>query len=246
MNDTMKQPENQLRELLTNKMPDPANNILSTYLRRLTNLSGNNRSLVLLRLQADQLIDVQEFSFLSGDRSFEIINALIATRSKKLCQVLDSRMEANNIVSRKLKKLQRIDRFIFEERGTNDLHVGWPFVRGKFSDGSLVRCPLLYFPVTIVQEGQHWVLQPRKDAGITFNKSFLLAYAFYNQLKPDEDLLETNFEEFDTDSTVFRTQLYQVLRDKVEVNFNPENFRDELIPFEEFKKQPFEEDSLQW
>lgn len=222
-------------------MSEPARNILSTYLRRLTNLSGNSRSLVLLRLQAEQLIDVHEFSFLNSERSFEIINALIAGRTKKLCQVLDSRMESNNIASRKLKRLQRIDRFIFEERGTNDLHVGWPFVRGKFSDGSLVRCPLLYFPVTIVQEGQHWVLQPRKDAGITFNKSFLLAYSFYNQVQPDEELLETSFEEFDTDSTVFRTQLYQALRDKVEINFNPENFHDELIPFQEFRRQPFDE-----
>ncbi len=222
-------------------MAETTKNILSTYLRRLTNLSGNNRSLVLLRLQADQLIDVHELSFLAGDRSFEIINALIAGRNKKLCQVLDSRMEANNNASRKLKRLQRVDRFFFEERGTNDLHVGWPFVHGKFSDGSLVRCPLLYFPVTIVQEGQHWVLQPRNDAGITFNKSFLLAYAFYNQLQLDDELLETNFEEFDTDSTVFRTQLYQTLRDKIEVNFNPENFHDELIPFQEFKKPQFYE-----
>ena len=126
-------------------MPASTNHTLQTYLRRLTNLSGNNRSLVLLRLHAEQLIDVHEFSFLNGDRSFEIINALIAGRSKKLCQVLDSRIEANNEASKKLKRLQRIDRFIFEERGSNDLHVGWPFVRGKFTDGSIVRCPLLFF-----------------------------------------------------------------------------------------------------
>ena len=222
-------------------MSDSSKNILSTYLRRLTNLSGNNRSLVLLRLHAEQLIDVHEFSFLNGDRSFEIINALIAGRNRKICQVIDSRLEANNIASKKLKKLQRIDRFIFEERGSNDLHVGWPFVRGKFSDGSLARCPLLYFPVSILQEGQHWVLQLRKDAGITFNKSFLLAFAFYNQVKLDEELLDANFEEFDTDSTVFRTQLYQSLKDKIEINFNPENFHDELIPFQEFNKQDFDD-----
>lgn len=222
-------------------MPDPSKNILSTYLRRLTNLSGNNRSLLLLRLAAEQLIDVHEFSFLNGDRSFEIVNSLIAGKNRKLCQVIDSRLESNNIASKKLKKLQRIDRFIFEERGSNDLHVGWPFVRGKFSDGSPVRCPLLYFPVTIIQEGQHWVLQPRKDAGITFNKSFLLAFAFYNQVKLEEELLDTNFEEFDTDSTVFRTGIYQLLKDKIEINFNPENFHDELIPFLEFKKDEFNE-----
>jgi len=221
-------------------MPDSSKTILSTYLRRLTNLSGNNRSLMLLRLHAEQLIDVHEFSFLNNEPSFEIINSLIAGRSKKLCQVLDSRLEANNNASKKLKKLQRIDRFIFEERGSNDLHVGWPFVRGKFADGSLARCPLLYFPVSIVQEGQNWVLHPRKDAGITLNKSFLLAFAFYNQVKLEEDLLDTNFEEFETDSTVFRTQLYQLLKDKIEINFNPENFHDELSSFEEFSKQSFE------
>src|SRR6187402_2014529 len=156
---------------------------LQTYLRRLTNLSGNNRSLVLLRLHAEQLIDVHEFSFLNGDRSFEIVNALIAGRTKKLCQVLDSRVEANNEASQKIKRLQRIDRFIFEERGSNDLHVGWPFIRGKFADGTIVRCPLLFFPVAIEEEDRHWVIKLRKDAGITFNKSFLLAYAFYNKIK---------------------------------------------------------------
>lgn len=216
-------------------------NILHTYLRRLTNLSGNNRSLFLLKLPAEQLIDVHEFSFLNGDRSFEIINALIAGRDKRICPVLDSRMEAANEVSQKLKKLQRLDRFIFEERGSNDLHVGWPFVRGKFSDGTMVRCPLLFFPVSLVQEGHHWVLQAREDAGITYNKSFLLAYSFYNKVKPEEDLLDSNFEDFDTDSTVFRTQVYQSIKDKIEINFNPDNFRDELIPFQKFKKEEFDE-----
>src|SRR5688500_4661927 len=106
-------------------MLDSSKNILQTYLRRLTNLSGNNRSLLLLRLSQDQLIDLQKFSFLNGEKSFEIINTLIAGKSKKLCQVLDSRIESNNEESQRLKKLQRLDRFIFEERGSNDLHVGW-------------------------------------------------------------------------------------------------------------------------
>lgn len=187
-------------------MADSAKSILQTYLRRLTNLSGNNRSLLLLRLHAEQLIDLHNLSFLNGEKSFEIINALIQGKSKPLCPVLDSRMEASNIQSSKLKKLQRIDRFIFEERGSNDLHVGWPFVRGKFSDGTPARCPLVFFPVSIVQEGSNWVLQPREDAGITFNKSFLLAFAFYNKVKLEDELLETNFEDFEKDSISFRTR----------------------------------------
>jgi hypothetical protein len=219
---------------------DSIKNILRTYLRRLTNLSGNNRSLLLLRLPADQLIDLHETTFLNGLPSFEVIKALIGSRNVKLCQVLDSRMAANNEVSKKLKKLQRIDHFLFEERGSYDLHVGWPFVRGKFSDGTAVRCPLLFFPVSIVQENSSWFLHVRPQAGITFNKSFLLAYAFYNKIKLDEELLESNFEDFNVDSTVFRTQLYQLLKEKLEINFNADNFRDELIPFQTFKKEDYE------
>jgi hypothetical protein len=136
----------------------PSTHILKTYLRRLTSLSGNNRSLLLLRLHHEQLLDVQKLSFLAGEKAFGIIEALIAGKAKKICPVLDSRSEAVNEVSRSLKRLQRVDKFIFDERGTNDLHVGWPMVRGKFSDGTLVRCPLVYFPVTLAIDHDHWVL----------------------------------------------------------------------------------------
>jgi hypothetical protein len=216
-------------------------NVLRTYLRRLTNLSGNNRSLFLLRLYAEQLIDLHELNQLNGLKSFEIVNALISGKDIRLCPVLDSRVSFSNEASKKLKKLQRTDHFLFEERGSNDLHVGWPFLRGKFSDGTPVRCPLLFFPVTIVQENNSWYLQPRPQAGITLNKSFLLAYSFYNKVKLEEELLETNFEDFNVDSTVFRTELYQLLKDKIELNFNADNFRDELSPFKIFKRQEFDD-----
>lgn len=222
-------------------MTEPAKNVLATYLRRLTNLSGNSRSLLLLRLPGEQLIDVKEFGHLNGDPAFSIIDALIAGQSGKLCQVLDSRLEANNLSSGKLKKLQRIERFIFEETGSRDLHVGWPFVRGKFMDGTLIRCPLLFFPVSLVAEGPHWILQPRKDAGITLNKSFLLAFSLFNDVKLEEELLDTNFEEFDADSTVFRTQLYQLLKDKIEINFSSATFQDDLAFFESYKKQEYDD-----
>jgi hypothetical protein len=225
---------------LTSRLTN-ATSIWKTFLRRLTGLSGNNRLLLLLRLHHEQLLDVQSLSQLQGEPAFEIIKSLIAGRDKKICSVLDSRMEAVNTASKKLKRLQRIDTFIFEERGSNDLHLGWPVVRGKFSDGTLVRAPLLFFPVELAQEKENWILKVRRNAGLTFNKSFLLAYYFYNQVKPDEALLETDFEDFDTDSTVFRTQLYQLLKDKLAINFNPDTFTDQLVAFREFRKEEFTE-----
>ena len=185
-------------------------------------------------------MDLHQLTFLNNESSFEIIKSIIADKPKKVCALLDSRVEAVNQASAKLKRLQRLDKFIFEERGSNDLHIGWPMIRGKFADGTPVRCPLLYFPVSIVEENNHWVLQPREDAGVTLNKSFLLAYSFYNKVALNDDLPETTFDDFDKDSTVFRTQLYQLLKDSIELNFNPDTFTDELTPFEEFKKEDFE------
>jgi hypothetical protein len=210
-------------------------------MRRLTNLSGNSRSLLLLRLHSEQLMDLQQLSQLKGESAFSIMNALIAGKEKRICPLLDSRLETANVASEKLKRLHRIDNFIFEERGSHDLHVGWPLARGKFADGTPVRAPLLYFPVSLFRDKTDWVLKIRKDAGITFNKTFLLAFAHFNEIKPDETLLETDFEDFDTDSTVFRTQLYQLLRDRIEINFNPDTFSDQLLSFQEFKKDEFEE-----
>jgi hypothetical protein len=216
--------------------------LLTTYLRRLTNLSGNNRSLFLPRLTADQFIDLQELSFLNGENAFSIIQALIAEKQKLICPVLDARMEAANEASKKLKKLQRTDHFIFEERGSKDLHVGWPIVQGKFNDGTLVRCPLLFFPVVLKTRNNQWILEPREDAGITFNKSFLLAFAYYNDVKANEELLEETFEEIDRESTAFKTGIYQMLQKSgLEIHFNPDNYRDELTPFVNLKKEEYSE-----
>jgi len=223
-------------------MQETAQHILETYIRRLTNLSGNNRLLFLPRLSSEQFLDLHELSQLNQEASFSIIEALITGKKKVLCPTVDSRMEASNEASKKLKKLQRADQFLFDEHGSKDLHVGWPFVRGKFSDGTLVRCPLLFFPAELAVENNMWVLRPRYEADITFNKAFLLAYSFYNKVPADDFLLEEDFEEFERDAAVFRISLYHLLQKaSVEVHFNPDTYRDKLISFTHFKKDEFEQ-----
>lgn len=209
--------------------------ILQSYLRRLTNLTGNNRSLLLLKLTANQFIDIHDFEFVQKAPSFSIIEQLIGQKKKiNLAKTFDSRDHETNSLSRKLKKLQRIERFIFEERGAKDLYVGWPFVRGKFSDGTLVSCPLMFFPVELVDENNEWSLRLREDVSITLNKTFLLAYSYYNKVKLEEVLIEKTFDDFDKDSRIFRTALYQLFKESpVEINFNQENFIDKLESFKQ-------------
>lgn len=216
--------------------------VLQSYMRRLSNLSGNNRSLLLLRLLKEQFIDIHDFDFASGEPSFEIIKGLmLQKKSIPLCEEVDSRSKSTNELSTRLKKIQRIEKFILEERGAKDLYIGWPFIRGKFSDGTAVRCPLIFFPVSIEKKENEWFLSRREDVNVTLNKTFLLAYSYYNNISLDEELIETVIDDYDKDSISFRTQLYELLKSShVEVNFNQENFTDELRSFRNFNKAEFE------
>lgn len=216
--------------------------ILQAYQRRLTNLSSNNRSLLLLRLMADQFIDLHDFNFLLKDPSFKIIHQLIAgKKSIRLCSNIDPRDKSSNDVSQKLKRLRRIDNFIFEERGSKDLYIGWPFVKGKMLEGTLVRGPLLFFPVELELVENFWQLNIRKDVNLTFNKSFLLAYSYYNGIRLDEEFIERVFDDFDRDAKEFKNSLYQFLKDSpLEINFNTELMLDPLIPFEPLRKSDLE------
>ncbi|MDH5396694.1 MAG: AAA domain-containing protein [Cyclobacteriaceae bacterium] len=218
------------------------NQLLKSYSKRLTNLTGKNRSVLLLKLNSSHYADIHKFSFLNGKPSFSIIESLILGKKVIICPEMDSRDQDVNLISRILRKIQRADNFIFEEQGSRDLHIGWPFLRGKLADGTPVRCALAYFPVELKLNKNKWEIIPRTDTGATLNRSFLLAYGHYNQVKIPDELLETNLDDFDNDITVFRTSLYQLFRDSgVEFNFNRDNFQDELTPFQEFGKKDFEE-----
>jgi hypothetical protein len=134
-----------------------------------------------------------------------------------------------------------MDNFIFEERGSKDLHVGWPFVKGKMLDGTLVRGPLLFFPVELQLIENFWYLMLRKDVNLTFNKSFLLAYSYYNGVKMEEEFIERVFDDFDRNAKEFKTELYQFLKESpVEINFNTELFLDPLTTFDSIKKSDLE------
>ena len=216
--------------------------ILNSYLKRLTNLTSRNKSLVLMRLISGRFIDINDFDFSNSLPAFSIIQELLARKSNiSLCSIQDSRNERTNQVSEKLKKLARSDRFVFEERGAKDLYLGWPLVRGKFNDGTHVNCPLLFFPVVLEQSEKVWRLRSRSDEFCSINRSFLLAYAHFNQVSIPPDLIDYNFEEAGLESREFRVSLYNLLKDAgLEINFNRDNFTDNLTPFQSFTSKDFE------
>jgi hypothetical protein len=217
-------------------------NIFSVFQQRLQNLSAANRNLFLPRLLAGQMLDVQEFSFLLRENAFAIVEALVRRKAIRLCAQLDSRQEATNIVSEKLSRLARQVAYITEEKGTHDLYVGWPFVRGLFRNGTWVRAPLLFFSVRLEIREQHWWLAPIENTPVQLNQTFLLAYAWHNQVPVSAALLDWEYDEWQEDALSFINQLYQLLQqEKLELNFNTDTFRQQLQSFENFTRHAFEE-----
>jgi hypothetical protein len=210
------------------------NRILKAYLKRLTNLSTRNKSLLLTSLPAEQFLDLHETDFLLGKSSFEFIQNLIQRKLRiPVCDIQDPRFEKVNEVSKRLRKIARTERFIEEERGSKDLYVGYPFVRGKLSDGTPIHAPLLFFPVTLRIDREQWCLFERDDIGVILNRSFALAYAHFNEAAISDEILEKSFEEFSRDMLEFRTQLYEWLKETtLKINFNQQLFEDKLQPFD--------------
>jgi len=210
------------------------NRVLKAYLKRLTNLSTRNKSLLLTSLPAEQFLDIHESDFLLGKSSFDLIQNLIQKKSRiPLCDIQDPRFEKVNEVSKRLRKIARTEHFIEEERGSRDLYVGYPFVRGKLSDGTPIHAPLLFFPVTLRIDREQWCLFERDDIGVTLNRSLALAYAHFNEATITDEILEKSFEDFSKDCLEFRTQLYEWLKETpLRINFNQQLFEDKLQPFD--------------
>lgn len=212
--------------------------ILQSYLKRLTNLSGNNRSLLLMRLNVEQFIDLHDLDHVNGAPSWDIMEQLISKKKNiTLVPQSDSRDELSNKISNRLKKLNRREKFLFEESGARDMYVGWPFVEGKFNEGTIFRAPLCFFPVELDVEKGNWTLSLKKDVNISFNKSLLLAFSHFNDLQVSGELVEHSFDDYDKDVTAFKNQLYeQISESRIDIPFSREYYSERLESFPNFIK----------
>lgn len=199
--------------------------------------------MLLLKLNVEQFIDLHDLDHVNGEPSWQIMEQLITRKNKvKLVPQSDARDELSNKIAARLKKLNRREKFLFEESGARDMYVGWPFVEGKFNDGTILRAPLCFFPVELDLEKDHWTLSLKKEVNISFNKSLLLAFSHYNEIQVDEELVEHSFDDYDKHATTFKNQLYeQVSESSIDIPFSREFYGEQLESFANLVKDQLEQ-----
>ena len=216
--------------------------IIHNYKLRLTNLSQGNRSLKLSRLSKARDIDLKDLGFIENHTAESILQNVIAGKDIRLINRLDPRHEPTNLADRRLNRIYRTVNSLFEETGTYDLFVGYPFVEGKFIDESVARCPVLLFPVRLVRNLQsrpRWKLEIVEDEPVIFNKTFFLAYEQFQQIRLKSEFWE---EEIDhgSDWREWVNQLYQKIKEyEIEVNFNSRLFDLKLDTFPDLLASAF-------
>ncbi|MEM6347760.1 MAG: AAA domain-containing protein [Bacteroidota bacterium] len=216
--------------------------ILHSYKLRLTNLSQGNRALKLPRLSKRRDIDLRELGFLEKDSPEALLEKIIAGKDLRLINRLDPRFEPTNLADRRLNKIYREVSRIFEETGTYDLYLGYPFVEGKFLDGTDARCPLLLFPVRLERDLQaqpRWQLKVIKDEPVRFNKTFFLAFEQFQETR-----LKAEFWEEEIDPSSNWGEWLQALYEKVkayelDINFNSRLFEKSLDSFKDMRAEDF-------
>ena len=88
-----------------------------------------------------------------------------------------------------------VDEFA-KETGRYEMFVGYPFVQGELNKETMIKAPLLLFPMNIVIRDEFTVdIEFKKDEPIQLNKVFILAYAKHHRLIVDDMI-----QEFDHDN----------------------------------------------
>jgi very-short-patch-repair endonuclease len=208
--------------------------VLHQYKLRLTNLSQANRSLKLSRLSVRKDIDLLELGHLNQNSAAQILGRIIAGHNVVLIKQLSASDERINLGDRRLNQVFHEISTLNEETGSYDLALGYPFVEGKFLDGSIARCPLVLFPVRLVRNFQgspRWTLEANTDEDLSFNTTFFLAYEKFMQVRLSKEFWEDKPERHG-DVQGFLNGLYKQLQlHEVQLHFNSNLFQFDLEAF---------------
>lgn len=214
--------------------------LIPRFKRKLTNLSSANPWLFMRKLKSDYFLDLTTLEYYTQVPAWEIINSILSgKKSVTLCSVVNPGDGDETQISLKINSLLRKQRLTIQERGTNELQLAFPFVLGRWPDGSWVKTPLLLLPATLEKKMKSWQLLVNQEE-VQFHPAFLLAYAFHFQQNLEEQFFEKAVQIEAEDGLQFLTNLYNRLKESgLDIHFNQELLASRVQPFQTFdKNQP--------
>lgn len=139
----------------------------------LVNISRRNKMIYMPRLYAKSGYD------LYNESGAGIVEFLFNLRSEPyvVCDTSDGKPESLNAY-KGLVTLLRENKREINEKGINNLYVGYPFVIGRLKDSDFnVRCPLALFPVSGQRKGNQISISYDEARDVLFNRTLILTEA---------------------------------------------------------------------
>ena len=211
--------------------------VFQVYLNRLVDLSSKNRSLYLSKIIPSQMVNLNELDFLNHHSSFRYIEELLGNELLiPLIPTSDPRDSHVNIFSKRLNRIQSLAQTAEHETGEQSTFLAWPYVEGKLINGQIIRCPLIFFPVTLLIEDNKWKLKRTKSDLPFFNKTFLLAYEQAYGKKRSKEVFDFLIEDFPKDAVGFLNSLYDFIKEELQINFTTALYEKKILDFPESNK----------
>lgn len=181
--------------------------VLNRYMNRLLKIDPRSRSLKLTRLTQRGAFDLKSIEkyYKTHSKTQEILSSMkniMVGRNVPKIEILPDpykfeKSEQENILllSKSLKSLLTNINNIFKETGKYELNVGYPFIEGRFKDGTLFKAPILLFRAGIEMTYDKWFLELYSEPPV-LNSVFINAYIYYNEIKTEINL-DLSFENFE-------------------------------------------------
>jgi hypothetical protein len=212
--------------------------LLEHFSNRLLDLSGNNPNLLLRRLRKGYHFDWLELDFLAGISSFDALGKVFSDESIRVAPLHHTRDQQIAKFQTIAKRLLRAASTAEAETGSGQLFITWPWVTGCLPDGQFVHAPLLYIPVRLEAQAGFFTISINAWDEPVWNRTLFLRIqkefsdVAYNL--PDQQILKSKLE----DLTVFRTFLYEWLRDQsIPISCSSRWFENRLDRWQERPKE---------
>lgn len=209
---------------------------------------GKRTGYALIRKEAKDRI-YKNFNLDKKIKAFFVDTKNLSTEEKRNENLRRERLkreEGKKIIISQVTQLKALKREIEEfakETGRYEMFVGYPFVKGCIGRDTLIKAPLILFPVSIeIEDDKTVVIEAKSNELIQFNKVLLLAYAKQHRLNYEGMIMEfDNLMDYKLRNIKDVLDYLSAYGFKFEVD---KNFTKGLISYDEIEEPSLREEDL--